>query len=97
MTVLASLRVGGFLDLPSLPTLLLLPGWSPCSEESVGNEGEGSGRGVSGCADDVDAEGGGALDELPGCLKMPKFRDFLCGCRLHEMVFPTFTCIQRTR
>ena len=34
---------------------------------------------------------------LPGCLKMPKFSDFLCGCMLQEMVWPAETLTQRTR
>jgi hypothetical protein len=34
---------------------------------------------------------------FPGCLKMPKFSDFLCGCMLQEMVWPAETLTQRTR
>jgi hypothetical protein len=99
ITVLASFRFWGFFGFPSL-AVLLPAAWSLGSEGSVGCEGDGGGRGVAGCVwpEDVDVEGGGALDTLlPGCLKMPKLRDFLCGCKLHEMVFPGFTCIQRTR
>jgi hypothetical protein len=33
----------------------------------------------------------------PGCLKMPKFIDFLCGCMLQEMVWAGETSTQRTR
>ena len=33
----------------------------------------------------------------PGCLKMPKFKDFLCGCMLHDIVCPADTLTQRTR
>lgn len=33
----------------------------------------------------------------PGCLKMPKLIDFLCGWMLHEIVWSDFTFTQRTR
>lgn len=34
---------------------------------------------------------------LPGCLKMPKFSDFLWGWILHEIVCSELTFTQRTR
>jgi hypothetical protein len=33
----------------------------------------------------------------PGCLKMPKFSDFLWGCTLQDIVCPAETFTQRTR
>lgn len=35
--------------------------------------------------------------EWPGCLKMPKLMDFLCGWMLQEMVWAGLTDTQRTK
>jgi hypothetical protein len=55
--------------------------------------------GVEGPASKVAEEGraGVAPVAVPGCLKMPKLTDFLCGWMLHEMVCPAETLTQRTR
>lgn len=56
----------------------------------------GSSCGVAGVDRSSEDGTGGRLDKErlafpPGCLKMPKLRDFLCGCRLHEIVWPAET------
>jgi hypothetical protein len=58
-----------------------------------------SSAGVVGPASKVAEEGrcGVAPVAVPGCLKMPKFSDFLCGCMLHDIVCPAETLTQRTR
>jgi hypothetical protein len=37
------------------------------------------------------------LPTWPGCLKMPKLSDFLCGWMLQDMVWSDRTLTQRTR
>jgi hypothetical protein len=59
----------------------------------------GSRDGVPGPASKV-AEGGSWVVEpvaFPGCLKMPKLMDFLCGWTLHDMVCPEETLTHLTR
>lgn len=59
-----------------------------------------SSAGVEGpAASNVAEEGkcGVAPVAVPGCLKMPKLIDFLCGCTLHDIVCPAETLTQRTR
>lgn len=59
----------------------------------------GSRVGVPGPASKV-AEGGrcgAAPVAFPGCLKMPKLIDFLCGCTLQDIVCPDETFTHRTR
>lgn len=56
----------------------------------------GSSRGVAGVEGSSEDGTAGRFDSgraafPPGCLKMPKLRDFLFGCRLHAIVWPAET------
>jgi hypothetical protein len=55
--------------------------------------------GVEGPASKEADEGraGVAPVAVPGCLKMPKLTDFLCGWMLQDIVCPAETLTQRTR